>query len=173
MTTKEEYEKAVKNIKDAFYAKSVNSVLATENFKTNLDFLSGLVNERFEEKQETNYEHYKDEIIDLYLEDLAILKGKISKCCVTPCSECGFINENGDCIGHRRIKEWLKKPYQKPPYKLTQFELDLIQTYSNCHDDCKLSEFRQLIELKDKGYFKCVDYYTKIRDILTNYEVIK
>lgn len=166
MTTKEEYEKAVKNIKDAFYAKSVNSVLATENFKTNLDFLSGLVNERFEEKQETNYEHYKDEIIELFSEELAILNGKIRRCCGIPCSECGFVNENGDCIGRYRIKEWLKKPYQKQTFKLTQFEYDLILTYRGCHESCKFSEFKQLIELKDKGYFKCVGYDTEIHDVL-------
>lgn len=172
MTTKEEYEEALDSMQ-SIYCDLDNSISAGAKFNNNVHLLYELVNEHFKENPETNYEHYEDEIIDLYIEDLAILKGKISKCCVTPCSECGFINENGDCIGHRRIKEWLKKPYQKPPYKLTQFELDLIQTYSNCYDDCKLSEFRQLIELKDKGYFKCVDYYTKIRDILTNYEVIK
>ena len=44
---------------------------------------------------------------------------------------------------------------------------------SNCHESCKLSEFKQLIELKDKGYFECVDYDTKIHEILDNCEVIK
>lgn len=87
--------------------------------------------EKQEIKQETNFEHYKDEIIELYIEDLAISKGNMTQCCVTLCSECGFSDENGDCIGHRRIIEWLKKPYQKPTYKLTKFEYDLL----NAHKD--------------------------------------
>lgn len=132
-----------------------------------------LEEEKQEIKQETNFEHYKDEIIELYIEDLAISKGNMTQCCVTFCSECGFSDENGDCIGHRRIIEWLKKPYQKPTYKLTKFEFDLIQTYRDCHESCKISEFKQLIELKDKGYFKCIDHDTKIQDVLKNCEVIQ
>lgn len=129
--------------------------------------------EKQEIKQETNFEHYKDEIIELYIEDLAISKGKMRQCCEILCSECGFADENGDCIGHRRIIEWLKKPYQKQTYKLTKFEFDLIQTYRDCHESCKISEFKQLIELKDKGYFKCIDHDTKIQDVLKNCEVIQ
>lgn len=128
--------------------------------------------EKQEIKQETNFEHYKDEIIELYIEDLAISKGKMRQCCEILCSECGFADENGDCIGHRRIIEWLKKPYQKQTYKLTKFEFDLIQTYRDCHESCKISEFKQLIELKDKGYFKCIDHDTKLQDVLKNCEVI-
>lgn len=124
-----------------------------------------------EQKQETNYEHYKDEIIELVYEDLAISNGKIRRCCVIPCSECGFVNKNGDCGDHRI--EWLRKPYVKQVYKLTQFEYDLIQTYSDCHENCKLSKYKRLIKLKDKGYFKCADYDTKIKDILESCEVIK
>lgn len=126
-----------------------------------------------EQKQETNFEHYKDEIIEVYIEDLAISKGKMTQCCAILCSECGFADENGDCIGRRRMIEWLKKPYQKQTYKLTKFEFDLIQTYRDCHESCKISEFKQLIELKDKGYFKCIDHDTKIQDVLKNCEVIQ
>lgn len=124
------------------------------------------------EKPETNFEHYKDEIIELYIEYLAISKGKMRQCREILCSECGFADENGDCIGHRRIIEWLKKPYQKQTYKLTKFEFDLIQTYRNCHESCKLSEFKQLIELKDKGYFKDINLDLTIHKILDNCEVV-
>ena len=160
MTTKEEYEKAVKNIKDAFYAKSVNSVLATENFKTNLDFLSGLVNEHFEEKQETNLEHYFEDLLKVGTR-FTFKKGKIENCSRVLCSNCVF----GNNCGAERFK-WLARQYKKPIYKLSQFEFDLIQTYRDCNESCKLSEFKQLIELKDKGYFKCVGYDTKIHDVL-------
>lgn len=135
--------------------------------------LGWLEEEKQEIKQETNFEHYEDEIIEVCVEDLAISKGRMTQCCGILCSECGFADENGDCIGHRRIIEWLKKPYQKQTYKLTKFEFDLIQTYRDCHESCKISEFKQLIELKDKGYFKCIDHDTKIQDVLKNCEVIQ
>lgn len=172
MATKEEYEKALKEINDAFYgANFLNN--QTRRFDDNLNLLRELVNEHFEEKKETNFEHYKDEIIEVYIEDLAISKGRMTQCCGILCSECGFADEDGGCIGHRRIIEWLKKPYQKQTFKLTKFEFDLIQTYRDCHESCKLSEFKQLIELKDKGYFKCIDHDTKIQDVLKNCEVIQ
>lgn len=172
MKTKEEYEKALKEINDAFYgANFLNN--QTRRFDDNLNLLRELVNEHFEEKKEANFEHYKDEIIEVYTEDLAISKGRMTQCCGILCSECGFTDENGDCIGHRRIIEWLKKPYQKQTFKLTKFEFDLIQTYRDCHESCKISEFKQLIELKDKGYFKNIDLDLTIHEILDNCEVIQ
>lgn len=96
------------------------------------------------------------------------IDGRITQCSVTRCSKCDF---NGDCI-ERKFK-WLKQPYKKLPYKLSQFEFDIIQTYRDCHESCKISEFKQLIELKDKGYFKCIDHDTKIQDVLKNCEVIQ
>lgn len=135
--------------------------------------LGWLEDEKQEIKQETNYEHYKDGIIELCVDDLAISKGKISECNAISCSECVFVDKDGRCIGCNEIKKWLKQPYKNPPYKLSQFEYDLIQTYSYVHEGYTLSKFKRLIKLKDKGYFKCVDYDTKIQDILANCEVIQ
>lgn len=132
-----------------------------------------LEEEKQEIKQETNFEHYKDEIIELYIEDLAISKGNMTQCCVTFCSECGFSDENGDCIGHRRIIEWLKKPYQKPTYKLTKFEYDLLNAHKDSGTQKCLSNYRPLLELNEKGYFKDIDTKIPIREILDNCEVIK
>lgn len=170
MTTKEEYEKALKEMNDAFYGITfLNS--ETRRFDDNLNLLRELVNEHFEEKKETNLEHYKDGIIELCVDDLAISKEKVAECGVISCSECDFADKNGHCIGSHEIINWLKQPYKKSLYKLSQFEYDLIQTYSNCHKNCKLSKFKRLTKLKDKGYFKCVDYDTNIKDILANCEV--
>ena len=171
MATKEEYEKAVKNIEDAFYAKIVNSAHATENFKTNLDFLSGLVTEHFAEKVETNYEHFKDGIIESCLEDLAISEGKISKCIETSCSDCIFVDEDGMCIGCAEIINWFKQPYRKLAYKLTQFEYDLLRTNNMSHDR-KLSSFATYKGLKEIGYFKDIDLDLTIDEILNNCEVV-
>lgn len=118
----------------------------------------------------TNLEYYKDEILKDCMSNLAVVKGKPKLCPITNCSDCDF---KGSLIGcHKRVKDWLKQTHKKPTYKLTKFEFDLIQTYRDCHESCKISEFKQLIELKDKGYFKCIDHDTKIQDVLKNCEVI-
>lgn len=130
--------------------------------------LGWLEDEKQEIKQETNYEHFKDEIVQKVKYNLAVVNGKPKPCEDTNCDECDF---NCDCCGEKRFK-WLASPYRKSLYKLSQFEYDLIQTYRDGNTDCKLSDRRILRELKDKGYFKCVDYDTKIQDILANCEVI-
>lgn len=94
---------------------------------------------------------------------------KVKNCCDVGCAFCTFGKGNCD---KERFK-WLASPYKKPPYKLSQFEYDLIQTYSYVHEGYTLSKFKRLIKLKDKGYFKCVDYDTNIHDILENCEVIQ
>ncbi|WP_462349225.1 hypothetical protein [Holdemanella biformis] len=124
----------------------------------------------FEEKQETNYEHFKDEVIENCGFTFALVDGKPCQCSGVSCCNCGFSTGHG-C--REKIEEWLKSPYKKPTYKLSQFEFDLIQTYRDGNNDCKLSARRILRELKDKGYFKCADYDTKVSDILANCEVIK
>lgn len=119
------------------------------------------------EKPETNFEHYFEYLSKLNIGDFALIDGRVTQCLGTGCSECDF---NGDCIEGKF--KWLKQPYEKPKYKLTKFEFDLIQTYRNCHESCKLSEFKQLIELKDKGYFKDINLDLTIHKILDNCEVV-
>lgn len=166
MTTKQEYIDALGQMEELYY-NSDNCTLAMDLFKEDINLLTGLVNECFEEKAETNFEHYFEYLSKRRMSDFALIDGRVKKCSVTQCSECDF---NGDCIEGKF--KWLKQPYEKPKYKLTKFEFDLIQTYRDCHESCKISEFKQLIELKDKGYFKCIDHDTKIQDVLRNCEVI-
>lgn len=169
MNAKEVYEKALKEMNDAFYGITfLNS--QTRRFDDNLNLLRELVNEHFEEKVETNYEHYKVEIIEDSSLTLALVGGKPCKCSSVHCSDCEFNTRHG-CS--EKMKEWLASTYKKTTYKLTRFELDLIQTYRDCHESCKLSEFKQLIELKSKGYFKDINDNTNIQDVLKNCEVIK
>lgn len=132
--------------------------------------LGWLDEEKQEIKQETNFEHYKDEILECCIDNLAVVKGIPKPCSKTDCNDCDFLTIQKNC--HEIAKERLKHPYKKQPYKLSQFEFDLIQTYRDCHESCKFSEFKQLIELKDKGYFQCVDDNTKIQDVLANCEVV-
>lgn len=169
MATKEEYKDTIMRMYD-FCIASNHPAHIKEQFTQDLDFLAKLAEEHFEEKTETNYEHYKDEIIENSGFQFSLVDGKPSKCSDVRCLDCGFSTGHG-CS--KKIKERLKKPYKKKTYKLSQFEYDLIQTYRDGNTNCNLSDRRILRELKDKGYFMDVDYDTKIQDILANCEAIK
>ena len=169
MATKEEYKDTIMRMYD-FCIASNHPAHIKEQFTQDLDFLAKLAEEHFEEKAETNYEHFKDEIVQSVKYNLAVVNGEPKPCEDTNCDECDF--NNCDCCGEKRF-EWLASPYKKPTYKLSQFEYDLIQTYSYVHEGYTLSKFKRLIKLKDKGYFMDVDYDTKIQDILANCEVIE
>lgn len=123
--------------------------------------------EKQEIKQETNYEHFKDEIIENSGFCFALADGKPCQCSDISCSECGFSTGYG-CS--EKIKEWLNKPYEKPKYKLTQFEYDLLQHFSV---DFKFKEMGLLKEMKEKGHFKNINGGELIKDILESCEVIK
>ena len=169
MATKEEYIKALTGMEEV-YDNLDGCMSAMNMFKEGVNLLTGLINEHFEEKQETNYEYYKDEIIEKSNLFFALVDGKPHQCSDVSCCDCGFSTGHG-CT--EKVKEWLKSPHKNQTYKLSQFEYDLIQTYSYVHEGYTLSKFNRLIKLKDKGYFKCADYDTKIQEILANCEVIK
>lgn len=103
--------------------------------------------EKQETKQETNFEHYKDGIIELCLDDLAISKGKISNCNAISCSECVFVDKDGRCIGCNEIKKWLNQPHEKPLYKLPKFEKELLQCYPDIYS---FKVFNSLNLMKEK-----------------------
>lgn len=168
MKTKQEYQEALNRMEEAYYNLG-NSMGAMSRFKEDVNLLAGLVNEHFEEKKDTNFEHYKDDIIGFCLEDLAISKGKVVECCAIPCSECDFNDKNGHCIGKHGIMKWLKHPYKKTTYKLTKFEKELLQCYPY-KNSFKL--FNSLNGMKKKGYFKGIDDNEIIGDILENCEVV-
>lgn len=126
--------------------------------------------ENFEEKPETNYEHYKDEIIENCGFNFALVDGKPHKCACVSCSDCGFSTGHG-CS--EKIKEWLKKPYKKQTYKLTQFEYDLLSVCKDYKTYNNIANQIHLFKMREKGYFKDVDTNIPIREILDNCEVIK
>lgn len=130
-----------------------------------------LVDEHFEPKQETNLDYYKDEILESCLRNLAVVKGKPKLCPTTNCSDCDF---KGSLIGcHKKVADWLKQPYEKPTYKLTQCEYDMLDTIFE--KDARFSTVYLIGELKKKGYFeniKC-DRNVLVKDILANCEVIQ
>ena len=175
MTTKEEYEKALKEMNDAFYGITfLNS--QTRRFDDNLNLLRELVNEHFEEKDKhfeekskTNLERYYDDLIKEDCSDFGVVNGKIESCSFLPCEKCEF--KPGNC--HKNRITWLTSKCEKKKHKFTQFEYDLINTYRHVDDRCKFNGCYQLKSLKEKGYFKNVDKNELIKDILENCEVIK
>lgn len=137
-----------------------------------MEELGWVEEEKQEIKQETNLEHYKDGIIELCIDELAISKGKVVECCAIPCSECDFEDKNGNCIGNHEIMKWLKQPYKKLPYKLIQWEYDLLNAYKNSGMRQCISNYGTLLEMYGKGHFKGIDTSTPIREILDNCKVV-
>lgn len=168
MTTKQEYLDALSCIENV-YRNENTSMKAIHDFEVSLYLLKELVNECFEQKRETNFEHYKDEIRDADF-DFAVRDGKVIPCDGCPCSECLFFGNHTSCSVLRI--EWLYQKYQRK-YKLTQFEYDLIKAFDRCKECCLLNEIECLKKLSEKGYFKGIDSFTKVHDIIDNCEVIK
>ena len=168
MTTKQEYIDALECITKEYYS-TVRFPEECNKFNSYLRLFKGLVNEHFEEKQETNYEHYKDKILEDSGLTLALVGGKLYKCISVHCSDCEFSTGHG-C--NEKLKEWLRKPYEKPTYKLTQFEFDLLNAHKDSGMQKCISNYRPLLEMYGKGHFKGIDTSTPIREILDNCKVV-
>lgn len=166
MITKQEYIEALERMKVSYY--NLDGCMSAMNkFKEDINLLAGLVNEHFKENIETNFEHYKDGILDCCIDNLAVVKGIPKSCSKTDCNDCDFLTIQKDCC--EIAKEWLKQPYKKLTYKLTKFEKELLQCYP---DTNSFKLFNSLNGMKEKGYFKGVDENIPIREILDNCEVI-
>lgn len=164
METKQEYIDALDCMEQAYYNFD-GCISAMNKFKECVSLLTGLVNEHFEEKKESNLEHYKDEIKRAGYE-FALVNGKPTTCKWILCDQCFF--KDRILCAKARI-EWMLKPFERK-YQLTQFEYDLLQSYASGY---KFKDVMPLIVMKEKGYFKGVDKDEKITDILWNCEVIK
>lgn len=132
--------------------------------------------QRLEEKVEikeainpevTNFEYYKDEILDNCLESLAVVKGRPKLCYKTNCNDCDFKLVQKGC--HDKVKDWLKQTHIKPTYKLTKFEKELLECYSDVYS---FKVFNSLNGMKEKGYFKGIDDNELIGEILAKCEVV-
>lgn len=115
----------------------------------------------------TNLEYYKDEILENCIENLAVVKGRPKLCYKTNCNDCDFkINQIG-C--RNKVKDWLKQTHEKPVYKLTKFEKELLECYSDVYS---FKVFNSLNGMKEIGYFKGIDDNELIGDILAKCEVV-
>lgn len=170
MTTKQEYIDALECITKEYYS-TVRFPEECNKFNRYLRLFEGLVNEHFKEKPETNYEHYKDEIIEGWMLDLALVDGKLKRCSRVDCNECEF-NPGANKGCKQRLIEWIKQPYKKLPYKLSQWEYDLLNAYKNSGMRQCISNYGTLLEMYGKGHFKGIDTSTPIREILDNCKVV-
>lgn len=150
------------------------SDLCRENFKQLAEWLEELKQYREQYKepnQETNLDHFQQEILENCMWNLAVVKGKPKRCNQTRCSDCEF-NKDTSRKCHKRTIEWLKQPYKAPANKLTRFEYDLLQSYSQSHlRRYQFKSIETLNGMKEKGHFKGANEYATIEDILANHEI--
>lgn len=164
MKTKQEYIDTLVCIAKEYYS-TVRSPEEANKFNSYSRLFKELVDEHFEEKKESNLEHYKEEIKRAGYE-FALVNGKPTTCKWILCDQCFFNNKS--LCSKKRI-EWMLKPFKRK-YQLTQFEYDLLQSYANGY---KFKDIMPLIIMKEKGYFKDINKDEKITDILWNCGVIK
>ena len=119
-----------------------------------------------DEKQETNYEHYFSDLLKVG-ESYGFKDGKIRHCYSMDCDGCFFYQ--GNCNAERF--KWLASSYKKPIYRLSQFELDLLDIYKKYGTQKCIANYGTLLELNEKGHFKEVDLEAPIGEILENCEV--
>lgn len=119
------------------------------------------------QRLETNLDHYKNEIQGNGMWNLAVAKGKPKRCDCIACADCDFNKDRSkDCF--ECSMDWLKQQYIKPTYKLTKFELDLLQSYPSKY---KFKDIPVLDRMKEKGYFKGINENATIEDILADCDI--
>lgn len=167
MTTKQEYIDTLVCITKEYYS-TVRSPEEANKFNSYSRLFKELVDEHFEEKQETNLDHYFEDLLKTGGR-YAFVNGKIKHCWGTRCCDCVF--NGGNC--HKEQIKWLASPYEKQTYKLTQFEYDLLSVHKDFKTYNNIANQIHLFKMREKGYFKDVDTNVPIREILDNCEVIK
>lgn len=146
------------------------SDLCRENFKQLAEWLEELKQYR-EEKQETNLDHYKQEVLENCMWNLAIVKGKPKRCDRVKCIDCELSKDRSRGC-HAKVMDWLKQPRKAPAIKLTKFEQDLLQSCSQGYSpEYQFKNINSLTEMRKKGYFKGVDRDATLEDILANSEI--
>lgn len=144
--------------------------LCRENFKQLAEWLEELKQYR-EQNQETNLDHFKHEILENCLWSLAVAKGRPTRCDRIKCIDCEFSKDRPKGC-HEKAMEWLKQPRKSPAIKLTKFEIDLLQSYSQGYSPkYQFKNISSLTEMRKKGYFKGIDRDATIENILANSEI--
>lgn len=124
-----------------------------------------------ENQPETNLDHYKDEVLEKGLWNLAVVKGRPERCDRIKCIDCELSKDRSRGC-HAKVMDWLKQPRKAPAIKLTKFEIDLLQSCSQVYSpEYQFKNIAFLTEMREKGYFKGVNRDATIEDILANSEI--
>lgn len=124
-----------------------------------------------EQNQETNLDHFQQEILEKGLWNLAVVKGRPERCDRTKCIDCELSKDRSRGC-HAKVMDWLKQPRKAPAIKLTKFEIDLLQSYSQGYSpEYQFKNINSLTEMRKKGYFKGVDRDATLEDILADCEI--
>lgn len=124
-----------------------------------------------ENQPETNLDHFRHEILENCLWNLAVVKGRPKRCDRISCIDCEF-NKDRSKRCHEKAIKWLEQPYKAPAIKLTNFEINLLQSCSQGYSpEYQFKNINSLTEMRKKGYFKGVDRDATIEDILANSEI--
>lgn len=150
------------------------SDLCRENFKQLAEWLEELKQYREQYKepnQETNLDHFQQEILEKGLWNLAVVKGRPERCDRVKCIDCELSKDRSRGC-HAKVMDWLKQPRKAPAIKLTKFEQDLLQSCSQGYSpEYQFKNINSLTEMRKKGYFKGVDRDATLEDILANSEI--
>lgn len=150
------------------------SDLCRENFKQLAEQLEELKQYREQYKepnQETNLDHFQQEILEKGLWNLAVVKGRPERCDRVKCIDCELSKDRSRGC-HAKVMDWLKQPRKAPAIKLTKFEQDLLQSCSQGYSpEYQFKNINSLTEMRKKGYFKGVDRDATLEDILANSEI--
>lgn len=142
-----------------------------EEHKQLAAWLEELKQYREERIQETNLDHFKQEILEKGLWNLAVVKGRPKRCDRIKYIDCELSKDRSRGC-HEKVMDWLKQPYKSPANKLAMFEKDLLQSYSKGFlSGHELKSIPVLSRMKEKGYFKGIDKDATIEDILADCEV--
>ena len=124
-----------------------------------------------EQNQETNLDHFQQEVLEKGLWNLAVVKGRPERCDRTKCADCELSKDRSRGC-HAKVMDWLKQPRKAPAIKLTNFEIDLLQSCSQGYSpEYQFKNINSLTEMRKKGYFKGVDRDATLEDILANSEI--
>jgi hypothetical protein len=126
----------------------------------------------FGSEQETNLDHFQQEVLEKGLWNLAVVKGRPERCDRIKCADCELSKDRSRGC-HAKVMDWLKQPRKAPAIKLTKFEVDLLQGYlkSSLLSGYEFKSIVILKRMKEKGYFKGIDEDATIEDILANCEI--
>lgn len=160
-----------------FFSSSIQSTphsITLDEFEAvqkQMEELGWVEEEKQEIKQETNFDHYKDRILDCCIDNLAVVKGIPKSCSKIDCNDCDFLTIKKECC--EIAKDWLKQPYKNLTYKLTKFEIDLLQSCSQGYSPkYQFKNINSLTEMRKNGYFKCINMDETIEEILAKCEVV-